>query len=232
MTILLFAYIFSVFLFSGAAAAIWMPCRSCTADEVRQCLLSTAKDLGTPGHDEYYGEGLVQTDGAYRCLVDEIGCCSETSTTQQPPSPVAVEPSLPTSQPTSSPTPESTCPQELSEYKTCFKSDLTKRLAKNCRECVNQAIPKGSVTCQALQQALCSAIDACKCGSCRQSIQSYLDCTYKQSFNCELTCDAQDITVQGLAIDGHEESDSKGVEESHTKALPETFIVGDEQGLL
>jgi serine protease len=55
---------------TGAIARIWSTCRKCSNDQVEQCLLTTAEDLG-PVHD--YGAGLLQTQNAYDCLA--TSCC-------------------------------------------------------------------------------------------------------------------------------------------------------------
>jgi subtilisin family serine protease len=61
----------------GAAALIWRACNSCTSTQVAQCLEDTAMDLGTTGRDDQFGHGLVRTENAYLCLINDIGCCSE-----------------------------------------------------------------------------------------------------------------------------------------------------------
>jgi serine protease len=60
---------------TGSIARIWSTCRECSNDEVEQCLLNTAEDLGPVGRDNDYGAGLLQTQNAYDCLVTTIGCC-------------------------------------------------------------------------------------------------------------------------------------------------------------
>jgi serine protease len=60
----------------GAAALIWRACNSCTNTQVSQCLEDTAMDIGTTGRDNQFGHGLVQTETAYLCLINDIGCCS------------------------------------------------------------------------------------------------------------------------------------------------------------
>jgi serine protease len=57
---------------TGSIARIWSTCRECSNDQVEQCLLGTAEDLG-PVND--YGAGLLQTQNAYDCLVNTIRCC-------------------------------------------------------------------------------------------------------------------------------------------------------------
>jgi hypothetical protein len=44
-------------------------------NEVEQCLLNTAEDLGPVGRDNDYGAGLMQTQNDYDCLVNTIDCC-------------------------------------------------------------------------------------------------------------------------------------------------------------
>lgn len=46
---------------AGAASEIWRVCGdSCSNDDVRRCLLTTALDKGDSGPDNYYGAGIVQ----------------------------------------------------------------------------------------------------------------------------------------------------------------------------
>ena len=49
---------------SGVAALVWSARPSLTASQVRQVLLDSAKDLGTPGRDNTFGYGLVQAKAA------------------------------------------------------------------------------------------------------------------------------------------------------------------------
>jgi serine protease len=60
---------------TGSIARIWSTCRECSSDQVEQCLLDTAEDLGPVGRDNDYGAGLLQTQDAFDCLVNTIGCC-------------------------------------------------------------------------------------------------------------------------------------------------------------
>ncbi|GKY90716.1 hypothetical protein MPSEU_000045000 [Mayamaea pseudoterrestris] len=60
---------------TGAVAALWRSCRNCKNKDIVACLASTAKDLGAPGKDIYYGFGLVQTEDAYECLKSVAHCC-------------------------------------------------------------------------------------------------------------------------------------------------------------
>jgi serine protease len=60
---------------AGAVATIWRSCPSCDNKAVVSCLKQTAKDLGDPGKDVYYGYGLVQTEDAYLCLKNNKKCC-------------------------------------------------------------------------------------------------------------------------------------------------------------
>jgi serine protease len=62
---------------TGAIARIWSTCGACSNDQVEQCLVSTAEDLGPVGRDNDYGAGLLQTQNAYDCLL--MGCCGTAS---------------------------------------------------------------------------------------------------------------------------------------------------------
>jgi serine protease len=86
---------------TGAIARIWSTCGACSNDQVEQCLLSTAEDLGPVGRDNEYGAGLLQTQNAYDCMM--MGCCAVTPAPTPGPTPV---PTLaPTPVPTLVPTP-------------------------------------------------------------------------------------------------------------------------------
>jgi Subtilase family len=68
---------------AGAAGLIWRACPSCTRDDVWRCLVSTAEDLGDEGRDDYFGEGLVQADLSFQCLL-ESNCCDDEAVTADP----------------------------------------------------------------------------------------------------------------------------------------------------
>lgn|GEM_PF-2794743 len=53
---------------AAIAALIWGASPSATANEVRNCLYSTAVDLGTSGNDYVYGYGRADAFDAYNCL--------------------------------------------------------------------------------------------------------------------------------------------------------------------
>lgn len=53
---------------AGEAAMIFAKNSALTADEVRQIISDTAKDLGTTGKDDEYGNGLVQIDNALQIV--------------------------------------------------------------------------------------------------------------------------------------------------------------------
>jgi serine protease len=89
-------------LVTGAIAKIWSTCGTCSNDQVEQCLLSTAEDLGPVGRDDEYGEGLLQTQSAYDCMV--TSCCAVTSAPTKAPSTLAPTP-VPTFAPSPAPTP-------------------------------------------------------------------------------------------------------------------------------
>jgi serine protease len=87
---------------TGSIARIWSTCQRCSNDEVEQCLLNTAEDLGPVGRDNDYGAGLLQTQNAYDCLVNINGCCG--ATLAPTPVPIPVPTPVPTSVPTPVPT--------------------------------------------------------------------------------------------------------------------------------
>lgn len=51
---------------AGIASLVWSANPLLTASEVRQILMETAMDLGTPGRDATFGSGLVNADAAVR----------------------------------------------------------------------------------------------------------------------------------------------------------------------
>jgi hypothetical protein len=60
---------------TGAIARVWSVCRTCSAAQVEQCLLSTASGNGSRTND--VGYGLVRTEDAYTCLVETVQCCAQ-----------------------------------------------------------------------------------------------------------------------------------------------------------
>jgi serine protease len=71
---------------TGAIARIWSTCGTCSNDQVEQCIISTAEDLGPVGRDDEYGAGLLQTQNAYDCMM--MGCCAVTPAPTPGPTPV------------------------------------------------------------------------------------------------------------------------------------------------
>jgi serine protease len=53
---------------SGVAALIWSKYPGATNAQVRQALINSAEDLGTPGRDSSYGYGLVRANAALSAL--------------------------------------------------------------------------------------------------------------------------------------------------------------------
>jgi subtilisin family serine protease len=58
---------------AGVAALIWSKHPECGPTDIRAAMNATAVDLGTPGRDKYYGNGLVQAQDAEAYLVQN-GC--------------------------------------------------------------------------------------------------------------------------------------------------------------
>ena len=58
---------------AGIAARLWNAFSECSNAEIREALVSTAKDKGRPGQDPYFGYGIVQGLAAYNRL-SEVGC--------------------------------------------------------------------------------------------------------------------------------------------------------------
>ncbi len=69
---------------AGVAALIWSHYPTKTAQEVRAALTASAKDLGAPGRDNYYGHGLVQADKALEFLGAGLTADPTTSPTPAP----------------------------------------------------------------------------------------------------------------------------------------------------
>jgi serine protease len=67
---------------AGAAALVWSVAPGATSDAVKAALLTTAHDLGTPGADTSYGNGLVDAFAAAKLLAPLLF-----STPAQPPPP-------------------------------------------------------------------------------------------------------------------------------------------------
>jgi serine protease len=70
---------------SGIAAKIWYLRPHCTAEQVRQALYTSAKKLfsnTSPQNDRwYFGNGLVQAEGAYHALLQMPSPCGESNST-------------------------------------------------------------------------------------------------------------------------------------------------------
>lgn len=58
---------------AGVAALIWSNHPECGPTDIRTAMNATAVDLGTPGRDKYFGNGLVQAQDAAAYL-DQNGC--------------------------------------------------------------------------------------------------------------------------------------------------------------
>jgi len=82
---------------TGAVAELWRGCRACTSEQVISCVLDTALDLGDPGRDDEFGEGLLQARLALECLVNDIGCCVAQMQSSASSAPSVVEAGIPPS---------------------------------------------------------------------------------------------------------------------------------------
>ncbi|GKY93377.1 hypothetical protein MPSEU_000305300 [Mayamaea pseudoterrestris] len=185
---------FSAPFVAGGAASIWQACPSCSADDVEQCLLESAKDLGAAGADDYFGHGLLQVGSAYSCLVDNVQCCDSSGTrAPSPPTPPTPAPAM---APVAAPAPATSqdCSSDEDAYVSCFDNSLTVWQEEICRYCVNAAVPYDvdSLTCADIDDAICPAItDVCAayCGSCVKSIETYMGCALQTlRSDCKLDC--------------------------------------------
>jgi hypothetical protein len=62
---------------SGIIAKIWSQCPDCSHTQVQSCLEGTADFDGlVPSDDRCYGNGLVQAEDAYNCLIETEQCCT------------------------------------------------------------------------------------------------------------------------------------------------------------
>ena len=61
---------------SAVAAQVWSYFPTCTGEQIRNALNSSALDLGDAGRDKYYGYGLVQAKAAYDYLKTN-GCAAK-----------------------------------------------------------------------------------------------------------------------------------------------------------
>jgi len=154
---------------------------SCTVDEVQYCLEESATDLGSAGKDEYYGYGLIQMQGAYSCLINDVKCCS----TGNAASPVEA--------PAPSPDDQRDCPSSQSDYQLCLIQKLSTAEAALCRSCVNNRIPFNvfASSCDYLHSEICPAVhdDCTDCQACVAEIDFYLTCAVRDINGCDLNCD-------------------------------------------
>lgn len=58
---------------SGVAALVWSNFPTCTGEEIRSALKSTAEDAGAAGKDDYFGYGIVKAKAAFEHLTS-VGC--------------------------------------------------------------------------------------------------------------------------------------------------------------
>ena len=72
---------------AGAMALVWSFYPSCTANEIRAVMATSAKDLGAPGRDVNYGYGLIQIKDAITSLANDG--CANTAEPVTPPTPPA-----------------------------------------------------------------------------------------------------------------------------------------------
>lgn len=63
---------------AGVAALVWGYFPDCTAPQIRNALVKTAKDKGTPGCDDQFGFGIVDAKAAYDLLATS-GCSASGS---------------------------------------------------------------------------------------------------------------------------------------------------------
>ena len=64
---------------AGVAAKLWSVRPKCTATQIENALLTSAKDLGPSGYDTYYGHGLIQLRAAYYLLLRQPDPCGSAS---------------------------------------------------------------------------------------------------------------------------------------------------------
>jgi subtilisin family serine protease len=69
---------------SGVAALVWSAKPSATNIEVREALIATAEDLGTPGRDDLYGHGLVKAKKAIDYLTSMTKSTKTSKATNEP----------------------------------------------------------------------------------------------------------------------------------------------------
>lgn len=63
---------------AGVAALVWSNHPTCTGEEIRAALKASAEDQGAPGHDVYFGYGLVKA-GAANTYLTTNGCAGGTT---------------------------------------------------------------------------------------------------------------------------------------------------------
>lgn len=66
---------------SGVAALVWSHFPSCSSNRIREALNTSALDLGAPGRDNTFGNGVVQAQAAMSWL--ETNGCSEAKTCRE-----------------------------------------------------------------------------------------------------------------------------------------------------
>lgn len=146
---------------TGAIARVWSVCRSCSAAQVEQCLLSTASGNGSRNND--VGYGLVRTEDTYTCLVETVQCCAqeeedfpepvpratvpEQDSLESVPRPTPPDPTPPVPTPPipTPPVPDEDVPEPVS---TCSRRKENERCLKD-EHCCSQKCNLSAKTCSA-----------------------------------------------------------------------------------
>jgi hypothetical protein len=84
------------------------------------------------------------------------------------------------------------CPQEWTQYRSCFQKEMPTSEAYDCDMCVGASLPRQGpdTTCDEYSSTICDALTtACDCAPCQDDIELYFRCTYAElGLDCPLDC--------------------------------------------
>jgi hypothetical protein len=84
------------------------------------------------------------------------------------------------------------CPQQWTQYRSCFQNEMPTSEAYDCDMCVGASLPRQGpdTTCDEYSSSICDALTTtCDCQPCNDDIELYFRCTYAElGLDCPLDC--------------------------------------------
>jgi hypothetical protein len=129
--------------------------------------------------------------GQFQILQDDEGSYAPSDVPSTRPSDRDEPGSLvPTVETTFFPTNIPICPQQWTQYRTCFGTGMPTDQSSACDSCVGSSFPDRDSSCEEYSTYICIALtDTCDCGPCTDDIEAYLQCVYAElGLECPLDC--------------------------------------------